>query len=67
MTTLLEKLAAQLNSVRAKAVICPERIEAPIIKKPIPLPRNPGVNNSIHIGPKAGRYRISASERGVYI
>jgi hypothetical protein len=67
MTTLLEKLAAQLNSVRAKAVLCPEEIEAPRIKKPIHLPRNPGVDNSIHIGPKGGRYRISASGRKVYI
>ena len=67
MTTLLEKLAAQLNSVRAKAVIFPQEIEAARIKKSIHLPRNTGVDNSIHIGPKGGRYRINGSGRKVYI
>ena len=66
MTTLLEKLAAQLNTVRAKA-ICQQDIEAPRINKPIHLPGNPGADNSIHIGPKGGRYRITASGRKVYI
>ena len=67
MTTLLEMLAVQLNSVRAKTVICPQEIEAPRINKPIHLPRNPVVDNAIHIGPKGGRYRINASGRKVYI
>ena len=67
MTTLLEKLAAQLECVRAKAVVCPQETEAPKINKPTHLPRKPLVDNSILIGPKGGRYRITASGRKVYV
>ena len=67
MSTLLEMLTAQLNSVRAKVVVQPRHTDDQGINKPTHHPRNPAVDSAIHIGPKGGRYRITSKGRKVYL
>ena len=67
MATLLEQLAAQLNSVRATPVIHAPVPAATAARESAHRPKNPALNNTIHIGPKGGRYRLTASGRRVYL
>ena len=64
MQTLLEKLSAQLDSVRA---IEPERIFQ--ISQPKHRPQRQALDEGlkVYIGPKGGRYRINKNGRKVYI
>ena len=63
MQTLLEKLSAQLDSVRA---IEPERISN-ISPKYRPQRQALDEGLKVYVGPKGGRYRINKNGRKVYI
>ena len=67
MATLLEQLTAQLNSVRATPVIHTPAPAATAARESAHRPKNPALDNTIHIGPKGGRYRLSPSGRRVYL
>ena len=69
MPTLLEQLTAQLNSVRATPVIHQPATatEKTVISEPVHRPRHQAVDNTIHIDPKGGRYRLTPSGRRVYL
>lgn len=72
MSTLLDNLAAQLNCVRADVEIlnkqeCKKPV-ANITKDRYRLIINlDKTDNTIYVGPKGGRYRITASGRRAYI
>lgn len=67
MATLLEQLTAQLNSVRATPVIHTPAPATTATRKPVHRPKHPALDNTIHIGPKGGRYRLTPSGRRVYL
>ena len=64
MQTLLEKLSAHLDSVRA---LDPERISQKSQPKHRPQSRALEEDLKVHIGPKGGRYRINKNGRKVYV
>ena len=64
MQTLLEKLSAQLESVRAS---CPERISQRSQPKHRPQRQALDEDLKVYVGPKGGRYRINKNGRKVYI
>ena len=67
MATLLEQLTAQLNSVRATPVIHTPAPRTTAPRESVHRPKNPALDNTIHIGPKGGRYRLTPSGRRVYL
>ena len=67
MATLLEQLTAQLNSGRATPVIHTPAPAATANRESAHRPKKPAQNNTIHIGPKGGRYRLTPSGRRVYL
>ena len=64
MQTLLEKLSAQLESVRAS---CPERISQTSQPKHRPQRQASDEGLKVYVWPKGGRYRINKNGRKVYI
>ena len=64
MQTLLEKLSAQLESVRASY---PERISQTSQPKHRPQRQALDEGMKVYVGPKGGRYRINKNGRKVYV
>ena len=72
MSTLFDKLAAQLSCVRANVeILNKQEFQKPVANinedrhRPIIHPVK--TDNTIYVGPKGGRYRITASGRRAYI